>query len=867
MYPWLSDAIDRHAVVITASRRLARDLRAAFAAERTNAGIESWLTPPIYSLAEWCRRQVDAASGARAQPLVLDEYCSAVLWERCLWKHAKGSVPSFRGFLRQARDAWQISREWNVSVAGLRSSARSPDERLFASAAADFEELLEAGSWTDSGGLPWLVSGLLSDRALHAPKEVILSGFDRQVPALEAIIHALEAAGCKVHTPAAGDTPAQVRVASFEDRDAELRAAGTWARETLLEDPDATIAIIDSELQNDADRAARLVREGLAPGWQYSGASYRSAVDVSYGRKLKDYPAIAVSMLICRWLYRGLSTKEVSLLLRSKCVASETLAGRSRMELRLRKLPDRTWRAADLARVLRGSDDGAGSLAWFRGLDAVVELQADGQADASPAHWASRIDALLDAWSWPGTATLTSAEFQLVNRWRDLLNELAKTAIVEPRLRLDQAAERLASLAEDVIFQPEGEGGLVSLMGTLEAAGMRFDHLWVSGLHAGVWPPARNPSPLISRELQKKHGMPDATPADTMAFSRKVLHRLCGSAPAVVLSWPTSDGESELAASGFLDAIPHESYRGPGDPGWHAADFCSVDSQLAVARDSAPAVAAGEIVRGGAYTVQRQSVEPFAAFVYGRLGVTQLDPIEPGISPRLRGNVIHDALATLYADRPSQADIRSWGDTELERQLGAAIDSALAAPMRYADETLARLLSLERKRLFGLLRKFLAEELERQEYRVAEVEKTIDYHESGVRLELRIDRIDRLADGTVLVIDYKTGAPKNLVNREGDPLDLQLVVYADALEEPVGGIAIINVDSRSISYRGTGGSVEWDAANRDTWPERIAAWREKVHEALKEIAEGDVRINMLLKASDARPLAILSRLEELKRAD
>jgi hypothetical protein len=165
-----------------------------------------------------------------------------------------------------------------------------------------------------------------------------------------------------------------------------------------------------------------------------------------------------------------------------------------------------------------------------------------------------------------------------------------------------------------------------------------------------------------------------------------------------------------------------------------------------------------------------------------------------------------------------------------------------------------------------LLRSFIAAETERPEFAVAEVEKSLELEAFGVRLGLRVDRIDRLADGSLLVIDYKTGMPKKLLNRDGDPLDLQLVVYADALESAVGGLALINIDSRSISYQGTGGSVEWDAARRDDWPQRLAAWRGEVHQALREIAAGDGRINLLLTADEGRPLGILSRLEEYKRA-
>jgi hypothetical protein len=350
-------------------------------------------------------------------------------------------------------------------------------------------------------------------------------------------------------------------------------------------------------------------------------------------------------------------------------------------------------------------------------------------------------------------------------------------------------------------------------------------------------------------------------------FARRVLQRLKNSAPDVVLSWPRSDGESELAASSLLDELPHNVYGGPADPGWHATQFCGKDGTAIVAEDPVPPVAADEIVRGGAYTVQRQTVEPLAAFVYGRLGVRPPDRIESGIAPSLRGNITHNALHTLLAARPTQADIASWGAKDVEQRLGAAIDSALAEHLRHADLTQERLLGLERNRLMRLLRDFVDAEIGRAEFSVAEVEKSVDFAAHGVRLKLRIDRIDRLADGSLLVIDYKTGQPRNLLNRDGEPLDLQLVVYADALEDEIGGLALINIDSRSISYRDTGGSVQRDAERPDGWQERLAAWREDVQQALREIAAGDVRANVLMTADEGRPLAILSRLEELKRVD
>jgi hypothetical protein len=135
----------------------------------------------------------------------------------------------------------------------------------------------------------------------------------------------------------------------------------------------------------------------------------------------------------------------------------------------------------------------------------------------------------------------------------------------------------------------------------------------------------------------------------------------------------------------------------------------------------------------------------------------------------------------------------------------------------------------------------------------------------GVDLELRVDRIDRLADGSLLIADYKTGAVKSLLTKDGQPKELQLVVYASAIDESVGGLVLVNVDSREIVYRGAGRSSEWDRSPPELWDARLGGWKRLVDDALARLAGGDVRLNAARTTLESRPLNVLSRIEEIKR--
>lgn len=868
MYSWLQEAIAENAVVVTASRRLARELRAAYDEQQVVAGRQAWLTPSIRSWHDWLSRQSSAIENPNAIPIRLDTFSSALLMERSLRRHLPDGISGVSGIVRQAVQSWQRLAEWQVPLPELDASAQSLDERTFALAAADYAQRLHEERWVDGGGMAELVANLITEKEVPVPDKIILAGFDRRSPAVRRVVKALEDAGCVVSTAKTGKRMSALSVLPFDNVESELRAAGAWARDRLIDDPTARIAIVSPTLESNAPAITRLIREGLVPGWQSGGAAFEAAANVSYGRKLAEYPAIAIALLLLRWTCQGLTSRELSSLLRSRCIAGPKTDGRSRIELALRRQPDRAWQVDEFLRVFRGCDESQDSIFFLECVSELEKISGAQRELASPAEWARRIDAALTAAHWPGDGPLDSGEYQLINRWRELLNEFARIEVVSPQIDLREASQRLTGLASDTLYQPESGRGLVQVLGTLEAAGMEFDCIWISGLDASQWPPASRPALFISSKLQRLYEMPDATPGDTLSFARHTLQRLSGSADEGVLSWAKTRDDTELTASSLLDDFGAVENIAVDDPGWFAGCLVGQSDMVIPSDDNAPPVSADEHVRGGAYTVQRQYVEPFGAFVHGRLGVRPPDPIATGLSPSVRGNIIHNALHNLLAGKPDLDEFRGWTDEEREQRIGSAIDSALAEHTIHADPVMQRIIGIERSRLRRLLHEFVAMESARSGFTVQDVEKKLDYEAFGIRLGLRIDRIDRMADGRLLVIDYKTGLAKSLLDRNGEPADLQLIVYADALQADVGGLVLINVDSRVISYKGAG--VEggpWKALGEAEWTKALDSWKSLVSDALQNISAGDVRINLLHSASEGRPLNILSRKEEQKRVD
>jgi ATP-dependent helicase/nuclease subunit B len=859
-YPWLREALASGAEVVTANKRLARALRQAFDEQQLARGLRTWHTPRIIPWSAWPGSLLERCDASGSVPLRIHPLAAALVWERLLTERTQDRLLNAHGLVRQAQQTWQRLNDWCVSLEDLRLYAASEDERLFADVAVAYRQELRSNGWIDFAQAASVASTLVDAKAIRVPERVVYAGFDRVAPAASRLLHALAKSGAEVQEAPRAERNRTARVISCNDRNAELRAAGLWARRLLEQDPAATVAIVCPGLEHDAAGSLRLVREGFAPGWQVAGRAHQAAVNVSYGRRISEYPLIAVALLWLGWTGRGLTTRDVSVLLRTPFVGRMKIDGRCRLEMALRRNPDRHWRPASVVAALEGADKGDESVDWLRRVERLASFELTRGTLQSPALWAAHIDQVLQEAGWPGERPLDTVEFQVVNRWRDLLNEFSRLDVVKPRIDLGEAVARVAALAAETVFQPETEPGAIQLLGTLEAAGLELDHVWICHVEANQWPPSVHPLPLLSRALQRKLKMPDATPADTLDHAKRVLARLVDSAEECTLSWPLVQDDVELEPSPLLK--PFIARADAEDPGWYAHSLAGRHAVAPAAEDPAPPIRPGEKVGRGASVVQRQMTEPFSAFAWGRLGVRDLQRIERGLPASTRGNIIHRALQHLYRDLPSSGEIQAW-DVDAAGRIDNAIDVSLASCMRGADSVLIRLLALERKRLRVMLREFLAADMRRQPFTVVAVEKSVRLLRHGVDLDLKIDRIDRLQDGTLVIADYKTGIVKSFLDKNGEPKELQLVVYAAAVHEPVGALVLINVDGRDIVYRGAGG--EWNRVPPEQWQGRLDGWKRTVDDALAEIAAGSVRLNTGLPADESRPLAVLSRVEEVKR--
>lgn len=179
-----------------------------------------------------------------------------------------------------------------------------------------------------------------------------------------------------------------------------------------------------------------------------------------------------------------------------------------------------------------------------------------------------------------------------------------------------------------------------------------------------------------------------------------------------------------------------------------------------------------------------------------------------GLSAAVRGQLLHSVVHAVWGGPPT--GIRSWEELRgiLDRRAFVAerVDDVMRKEVPdAAREMPPRYLVLEAKRLTQLIANWLEYEAARHPFTVAatEVKSVVEIGE--LKLDLRLDRIDRLNDGSLLVVDYKTGDISPKVWDTPRPEDVQLPLYGEFALEPgseLGGLVFAKIRAGDVSFTG-----------------------------------------------------------------
>ncbi len=506
------------------------------------------------------------------------------------------------------------------------------------------------------------------------------------------------------------------------------------------------------------------------------------------------------------------------------------------LELRLRRYgppfpgPDdlREWAA-------KGDENRQAWAGWLaellRGLDAVPARSLTDHLD----HHLRLAEALAAGPGGTGAGALWDKEAgREARKWTEALRrEAAFGGTLSPGdyVSLFHGVLQRGEVREAITAHPD-----VMIWGTLEARVQGADLVVLGGLNEGVWPEVAKPDPWLNRAMRVQAGL--LLPERRIGLSAHDFQQAIA-ARQVVMTRAVRDAEAQTVPSrwvnrlvNLMDGLSDESRDALGAARDRGRDWLRLVQRIEApvpgvppAPRPSPRPPVGmRPSRLSITEIQRLIRDPYEIYAKHVLGLRRLDPLSRVPDAPLRGTVLHRVLERFMP-------VFDPGDPAAGKvQLMRIADDILAA-----DAPWPAAQRVWRARLLRVADWLIETEAARRagrEILALERRGTMEFPDLDMTLHGKIDRIDRLHDGTLAIYDYKTGAPPSDKVREFFDKQLGLA----AMIARGGGVdGIAESDVAEAVYIGLGSSptistIPWNrdetAEIRAGFTRLIASYRE-----------------------------------------
>ena len=865
----LFDTLSQGSNVVTPTRQLAQRILDAYALQQYDQGSLSWPTPAIYSWFTWCQKMWDELIFSDpALPHLLSNYESLLLWQQVIEASAHSdNILHTRSTARQAQSAYALYRTWEIN--NVSEELFLPvDAFAFQQWKKNYEQLLNKHRWVDSAQLPSLISSEIN-KLEQLQNPIVFYAFDEWTPQHSTLMDALESNGVECMRQQAQDINEAFSIIPFSDTRAEIEGMADWIIHVHDQDPTARIGIVVADIKTQRESLMHSLEQVLAVNNYFvSPGSGDLPFAISVGKPLEQYALVNSALCLLSLNYYRLDVNQLSTLLRSPFLGGyqQEKSQRCRLHRLLMKKGHQFISFADLESWHEALDVDAQAPGFLSVLKEIHKLIQEGTKKQPATKWLPLINDCLQAAGWPGDRTLNSAEYQITTAWHDILSQLSSIDSTRPQMTFTEFRNHLFWLCSQQNFQPQTATTGIEIIGIDAASGMQFDKLWLFGVHDQAWPQPYSPNPFIPIAIQQEHAIPTATANGRLQQSERIFSTLVHSAKTVTASYPLSDGEQVFRPSPLLSNLDSSVAQAYPLTKKYVQQPDKIATEHIEDQYGKP-LAKGQVVSGGASLFQDQAACPQRAYVNHRLLTESIPELDVGISALEKGNLVHRALQLFWQSVKHSNHLQRMTSEVLDQELMRVVKQACEECIQRPDKSVNDVLQgLESQRLKTLLHNFVAVELKREPFTVIATEKGHHAMVSDIVVHLRIDRIDQLADGSLVIIDYKTGQTTSNAWIGERPDDPQLPLYAITADESIAAILIARIRTGDTRYLGNTvtslGNIKIDQFEQDEWQQKLVEWKQVISQLAVDFRAAKASVDPMVNACKHCDLSMLCRIHE-----
>lgn len=867
--------LDDGALVLTPNNRLRNNMRLAYCNYRDNGGSDSQVFeyPRIMSLKEWQSdlwRKLqqsghEPAFKTIASNTVCDQLWQQVIAEAGLEKTGVHSAIERRALANQARIAHDTLIQWLCPT-----QSHDYDPELSAWITSFEAKLKQHDMITEAMSLQIIIEAF-NNNVISKENAVYLHSFVDISPLSQTL---LTAATSNVSELISDNLKSHSLCKTFaEDQANEIKAAANWAWEILQDNPNATIGIIAPQLARDRELIERQFCN-VFESHTYNPSQARTALpfNISAAQSLSTTQLIASTLQLLDLNKHQLSLEQAITLLTNPFYGDteKEHSLRAFITHNLKSQESFTCTTSDITHFanlycqqleVNVEDDESTRLnacqAWAKNLFSFIEIRRRNKQALLPSEWTEVFIQQLNCIGWPGNRRIDSVEFQQLKQWHALLEDFAALDSVGIKLKIDDALANLKTIAQSTPFQTETRDTPIHIVGAFESVGLQFSHTWVLGLNDKEWPASLSPNPLLPKQLQFSKKMPKASLEREIEIAQTLTQFFIQTAPHCVISYSRQQGHLTVNESPLIRdlewkdigslsttnvGLPKIEESATNQGAWEWVD-CESGPTLVSSEDNP--------TRGGQTFFKLQAECPFNAFAQMRLRAKPIATPSLGLTPADKGNALHNALEIIWRKLGTQKNLIELTEKQLNALINGAVDKYFTQLKRKDAKSLGNLYyELEKQRMISLLASWLEMEKQRPPFSIVAVEESLKTAFMGIHLNMRIDRIDHLESGEIILFDYKTSARTSAAWLKERPIEPQLPLYA--LCYPLAnGISFAVIENQNLGFNGIAENADELSISgiQSTAKIKFESWEQLKHQfeanlgkLAEEILAGDARV-------------------------
>lgn len=822
----LQQAIEE-GVVVTATSRQAHELRYSWNHKQILAGELGFVSPQIFDFDGWLvsiyeeldRLGVEGANWSLLHGAALNLAFQICTPDEEFIKHVGAVV-----------EAWRMYVEWNLNR--VKPDLKITENgRVFLHWVEAFQEFCEERQLRTIPELPGYITNSVTTQT-WIPEKILLFAVREKSPRRQELLTQLRQFGCDVYDiqPEHRFDGEVVKI-GFESLGREISTVTGWAREQLSTLPmNSRIGIVCPHI---GELAQQIKRSFEATFWDCH--SIDSIVHIGSGTPLRETRLCQDVTQFLDWTIHPLSYAEVIQL------------GRSPF------LPE-----LEIPEVFTSQFHDRFDLRYYLGKQN-KELQAKllsltllrGNRKRSINEWVDQLVRVLKVLGWENHNDVTVIQ-QARAEVLQVFSEVIKLSPLVGQISWSFMVSLVRVSLLQHTMKSESRFTPIQVVSREQSVGMQFDVLWVLGNAETQWPPPMQPNAMIPLPVQREAQVHRVTYPNLLDWAKILTLLWSHSAPRVIFSYvdeEQEDFQSEVAVSQLLATVSERALSTliavpvsvSHDHPWarHLKDEDYIKEYLS---DSGTKISKNA-VRFSTSILRNQTQCPFRAWGIHRIGIK--DQQNPYRFPDAieRGNILHALIQQLLEIAKNQEGISKLS----KKVIAEGISKVLAERLK---ELPKQFIQLETERLKKVVHQWIEFESSRSPFEVFEVEQKREIELGGVTMGYKIDRIDKLEDGSVLVIDLKTGS----VNRGHWYLprlgDTQMPLYATAVSDCKGLTYLLFKRGEPNRFMGFGELAEpikgIDGVSKmfqKSWKQVKKEWKTELENLIKSYLAGDANVD------------------------